>query len=271
MAWYVRLQGQGETGLYIMSICTVLALAACLDLKLHQIDIKGAYLNGKLNDDETIYMRQPPGYADPALPRHVCRLRKTLYRLKQSSCHWYQKLVKILVKNLRFKLCKVNQAVFIKQSDKMLVIIVVHVDDCTIAASALSLIVELKAQIRNHVKIMDLGELHWLLGIEVMRNREEQTIALSQRSYLDSIIHHFRFDDLKPILTPMEPHIKLTNTQSPSTGTEYTFRIARPSVPSCMQHLAHAWTSPMLFRPSCVSQATLDCLIGRQCDASTGT
>ena len=151
----------------LTSICTVLALAAHLDLELHQIDIKGAYLNGKLNDNETIYMCQPPGYTDPALPHYVCRLHKTLYGLKQSGRCWYQKLVEILIKNLGFKLCKVDQAVFIKRSEKTLVIIVVHIDDCTITTSALSLVDELKTQIRKHVKITDLGELHWLLGIKV--------------------------------------------------------------------------------------------------------
>ena len=205
----------------LASIRTVLALAARLDLELHQIDIKGAYLNSELNDEETIYMRQPPGYADPALPHHICHLRKTLYRLKQSSHRWYQKLVEILVKNLGFKLCEVDQAVFIKQSKKMLIIIVVHIDDCTIIVSALSLIVELKVQIRNHVEITDLSKLHWLLSIKVTQNREKRTIALSQRSYLDSIIHCFGFDNLKPVSTPMEPHIKLTNAQSPLTGAEY--------------------------------------------------
>ena len=206
----------------LTSICTVLALATRLDLELHQINIKGAYLNGELNNEETIYMRQPPGYADLALLCHVCRLHKTLYGLKQSSRRWYQKLVEILIKNLGFKLCEVNQAVFIKQGNKTVIIIVVHVDDCTIATSSLSLVIELKAQIRNHIEITDLGELHWLLGIEVMRNCEERTIALSQWSYLDSIICHFGFDNLKPVSTPMEPHIKLTNAQSPLTGAEYT-------------------------------------------------
>ena len=69
----------------LMSIRTVLALAAHLDLELHQINIKGAYLNGELNDDEAIYMRQPPSYANPDHPRYICRLHKTLYGLKQSS------------------------------------------------------------------------------------------------------------------------------------------------------------------------------------------
>ena len=69
----------------LASIHTVFALATHLNLKLHQINIKGAYLNSKLNDEETIYMHQLPGYADLALLCHVCHLHKTLYRLKQSS------------------------------------------------------------------------------------------------------------------------------------------------------------------------------------------
>ena len=175
-------------------------------------------------------MRQLPGYANPDHLRHVCRLRKTLYGLKQSGRCWYQKLVEILVKNLGFKLCEVDQAVFIKRGDKTVTIIVVHVDDCTIAASSLSLVVELKAQIRKHIEITDLGELHWLLGIEVTRNREERTIALSQCSYLESITRRFGFDELKPISSPMEPHTKLTNAQSPSTGAEYA---AMQHIPYC--------------------------------------
>ena len=83
----------------LTSICVALALAlaAQLDLELHQIDIKGAYLNGKLTNNEVIYMRQLPGYATPCLEGKVCHLYKTLYGLKQSGRHWYQQLVEIVV------------------------------------------------------------------------------------------------------------------------------------------------------------------------------
>jgi hypothetical protein len=69
----------------LSSIRTVLAIAAARDLEIHQIDIKGAYLNGKLTNDETIHMRQPPGFVDPTHPLRVCHLKKTLYGLKQSG------------------------------------------------------------------------------------------------------------------------------------------------------------------------------------------
>ena len=74
----------------LASIRTVLALAARQDMELHQVDIKGAYLNGELAYNECIYMCQPPGYADPVYPQRVCFLRKMLYGLKQSGCRWYQ-------------------------------------------------------------------------------------------------------------------------------------------------------------------------------------
>ncbi|EIW74125.1 hypothetical protein CONPUDRAFT_160378, partial [Coniophora puteana RWD-64-598 SS2] len=61
-----------------------------------------------------------------------------------------------------------------------LFIVIVHVDDCTIVTSSLAFIARLKAPLREHVEVPDLGELHWLLGIEVKHDRATRTIDLSQ-------------------------------------------------------------------------------------------
>jgi hypothetical protein len=113
-------------------------------------------------------MRQPPGFKSKEHPTKVCQLQKTLYGLKQSGRRWYQKLVKILVDNLGFTQCDINQVIFFSHSGSELVIIMVHVDNCTIAASSINDITKLKDQICMHVKITDLRELHWLLSIEVL-------------------------------------------------------------------------------------------------------
>lgn len=89
----------------------------------------------------------------------------------------------------------------------------------------LALIRHLKNSIKRFIKITDLGELHWVLGIEIRRNREVRPISLSQHAYIKSIIHQFRFKDLKPISTPMDPSTKLSIMQSPSTGSQYTAMI----------------------------------------------
>jgi hypothetical protein len=63
-------------------IQTVLAMAAADDLELHQINIKGAYLNGELTSKENIFMQQPPGYHTPKSTGKVFHLQNTLYGLK---------------------------------------------------------------------------------------------------------------------------------------------------------------------------------------------
>jgi hypothetical protein len=67
----------------------IIAMANRLSLELHQVDIKGAYLNGELNNNEVLYMHHPPGYKPRDARAHVLRLRKTLYGLKQSGQRWY--------------------------------------------------------------------------------------------------------------------------------------------------------------------------------------
>ncbi len=199
----------------LASIRTVLAFAVAENYETGQIDIKGAYLNGELTKDEVIYMKQPPGYSvsDPNGTNLVCHLQKTLYGLKQSGRRWYQKLVEIM-DQLGFKRCEVDQAVFYRQGEEKLIIVLVHVDDCTIVVKTQPLIARFKIEIAKHVEITDLGDLHWILGIEVLRIREERRILLSQRSYIDSVLRHYGLEDLKPVSTPMDPNLRLTSAQS---------------------------------------------------------
>ena len=208
----------------LASIRTVLAFAAAEDYETGQIDIKGAYLNGKLTEDEVIYMKQPPGYEERggASGRvKVLRLVKTLYGLKQAGRRWYQMLVWIMTK-LGFSRCGGDQAVFFRRCEKtnVLIIVLVHVDDCSIVGKTKALVNRFKVEIAKFVDITDLGDLHWILGIEVRRIREERKLLLSQKSYIDSILRRYGFEDLKPISTPMDPNIRLTSAQSPSTTEE---------------------------------------------------
>lgn len=66
------------------TIRLMLALAVIFDTEITQMDVKGAYLNGHL--EEEVYMRQPDGYQDGT--DKVCRLIKTLYGLKQAGREW---------------------------------------------------------------------------------------------------------------------------------------------------------------------------------------
>ena len=127
----------------LASIWTVLAFAAAEYYETGQIDIKSAYLNGELTSDEIIFMKQVPGYEEVGDEKgvKVYRLRKSSYSLKQAGRRWYQKLVEIMMK-LGFKRCEGDQAVFYRHCEVtgVLIIILVHVDDCTIMGKSQKLV-----------------------------------------------------------------------------------------------------------------------------------
>ena len=127
------------------------------------------------------------------------------------------------MEEMGFKRCDVDQAVFYCRQGPTLIIVLVHVDDCTIAGTSITLILRFKMEISKFVTITDLGELHWILGIEVKRVRERRTIHLSQRSYIDSMLRRYGLEDLKPVSLPMETSIRLTSAQSPSTTQQIAY------------------------------------------------
>ena len=175
----------------------VIAMANHLGLILHQVDIKGVYLNGILQGDKVLYLRQPPGYLKPGAGMQVLRLQKALYSLKQAGWCWYQTFTVILEK-LGFSQCLVDQAIYHQavSASGGVIIAAVHVDDCIIAVSKLRLVDAFKAGLSEHVEVMDLRELHWMLGIEVKQDWAAGMVHLSQRVYIDSILHCFNFTNL---------------------------------------------------------------------------
>ena len=205
----------------LASTHAIIAMANRLGFKMHQIDIKGAYLNSKLQDNEVLYMQHPLGYKSPDAGTRILRLVKTLYGLKQSGRHWYQKLSSVF-KSLGFTQCGVDQAVYFKVviTKGELTIVVVHVDDCTIVANTICLINELKAGLSKHFEVTDLGELHWMLGIEVKRDRPGRLVHLSQCAYIDAILRRYNLADLKPLSTPMDNQVHLSSDQAPASTAE---------------------------------------------------
>jgi hypothetical protein len=77
------------------AICILLAYASHHEMKLYQMDVKSAFLNGFIN--ELVYVDQPPGFEDPRYPNHVYRLSKALYGLKQAPRAWYERIRDFLI------------------------------------------------------------------------------------------------------------------------------------------------------------------------------
>ena len=149
-------------------------------------------------------------------------MQKALYSLKQVGCHWYQTFSSIFA-SLGFIQYSVDQAVYHKTGAAAgdLIVIAVRVDDCTIAASQPRLVEDFKTGLSKHIEVTDLGELHWMLGIEVKWDHAAGTIHLSQRAYINSILNCFNFADLKPLSTSMDVQVKLLSEKAPASMAKF--------------------------------------------------
>ncbi|OJT10146.1 Retrovirus-related Pol polyprotein from transposon TNT 1-94 [Trametes pubescens] len=202
------------------SIRIVLTFAARHNFEVHQVDVKSTYLNGEFEENEVIWMAVPPGLNITNNKSLALRLLHPLYGLKQSACHWHKKLLRVLRDKLNMSQSDVDQAVFYRVKGTDLIVIVVHVDDLTVVAATIALIVEVKAKLREAFEISDEGEIHWILGFSVERDCPNCRLSLSQTAYIELIVRRFGLEDAKPISTPMDPHVALTVAQSPSTPAE---------------------------------------------------
>ena len=111
-----------------------------------------------------------------------------------------------------------------------IIVIAVHVDNCTITANSITAVDTLKARLHKHVEVTDLGKLHWMLGIKVKQDCTGGTVHLSQQSYIDSILHCFGFDDAKTVSTPFDTQVQLTLEQALADAAKFA---VMHNVPYC--------------------------------------
>ena len=177
-----------------MSYKAMFAIAAALDLEVHQMDVKTAFLYGDV--DEEIYVEQPTGLEDGT--NRVCRLNKALYGLKQSPRIWYNTLSAYL-DSLGFKPLTSDMGVFVKGH----VYIAVFVDDLLIMGPSTKEIQHIKDSLEKRFEMTDLGPCAYYLGMSVRRDRQNRAIFLSQRAYIEKVIRDFGMEDAKHVCTPM--------------------------------------------------------------------
>ena len=112
------------------SIQTLLAYAIQNDMLIHQMDVVTAFLNGTLEED--IYMQEPAGYVQPGKEKMVCKLKRSLYGLKQSPRCWNREF-KEHMESANFKQSTADPCIFTKTEEYgEIIIVAVYVDDLII-------------------------------------------------------------------------------------------------------------------------------------------
>ena len=140
----------------------IMALVAHFDLVLHQMDVKTAFLNVEI--DEIIYMEQLENFVTGDSKSIVCKLKKSLYGLKQSHRLWYYKFHKI-ISSFGFVINLAYECIYLKYSGSKYIFLVLYVDDILLATNDLNLLSDTKNFLSNTFEMKDLGNASYVLGI----------------------------------------------------------------------------------------------------------
>ena len=201
------------------SIRSVLAIANELNLNVHQMDVKTAFLNGEL--DNEIYMKQPEEYVNKEHPNYVCKLNKSLYGLKQAARCWNLTVDKFL-KSDGYDQSPADPCIYIKIEERdgkqCIMIIAVYMDDTVLASNNDEMLESEKAKLNSKFEKEDRGPIHYCLGMLIQRDKEAKVLTISQKAYLENVLKHSGMFDCKPMSTPMEANKKfdkLPNDQEP--------------------------------------------------------
>jgi len=191
----------------LTSLRVLMQLTAQHDLKLHQMDVKAAYLHAPI--DYEIYMEQPQGYHvnSEKGEKLVCKLNKSIYGLKQSGRNWNMMLHDFLVEN-EFVQSQTDNCIYTKLTEKEKVILLVWVDDIVVAASNEKCANDVKGKLKNKFKMKELGQLSHFIGIDFTHTVE--TVKMNQSRYIGKILERFGMSECKSRATPSEVKCDLT-------------------------------------------------------------
>ena len=195
----------------------IMALVAHFNLELHQMDVKTAFLNGSLSED--VYMVQPDGFVETGTENMVCKLKRSIYGLKQASRQWYLKFHDI-VTSYGFQENAVDQCIYLRVSGSKYIILGLYVDDILLAANDTNLLLETKQMLSCSFDMKDLGEAHYVLGIEILRDRSRRILGLSQKTYIDRILQRFNLQSCAPGKAPISKGDKISKSQCPDNDVD---------------------------------------------------
>jgi hypothetical protein len=201
----------------LTSIRLMLSVAAAFDFEIEQMDVKTTFLHGDL--EEEIFMKQPEGYAVKGKKELVCKLKKSLYGLKQSPRMWYQKFDTYML-GLGFTRSKEDHSVYSKLIGDHLIYLVLYVDDMLLIGNNKEIIQDVKTQLSSKFDMKDLGASNFILGMEIKRDRKRRKLWLNQRKYVETILQRFNMQECKPVKVPIPVGVKLSVDQCPKTHEE---------------------------------------------------
>jgi len=176
----------------------ILAMAALHDWHITGLDVRNAFLYGKL--DEEIYMEQPEGFHVPGRETEVLKLLRALYGLKQAGLAWWRTLRESMIE-LGFEGLVSDAGLFLYRSEHGFVIAVIYVDDSIFCGPNKALVQEIKQRFMQRWECRDLGDVTEFLRMRI--TREGRTVKIDQCAYLETVLQRCGMQDAKSAATPL--------------------------------------------------------------------
>ena len=200
----------------------LLILAAAHQYDLHQVDIRQAYVQAEITTN--LYMRTPPGTPefDSDGDRLVCKLQRSLYGLKQAGREWATLFASFLLQ-WGFLRSNIDTCLFIYPSGSTFLWAAVYVDDVLLVSNNPGLRHRFMNALTKRFPTEDKGELAWLLGVAIARDRAARTITMSQSLYITDLMtkyaSYISAGHTRTYDSPMEEGLVLSTTDCPSPNS----------------------------------------------------
>ncbi|GJT69389.1 retrovirus-related pol polyprotein from transposon TNT 1-94 [Tanacetum coccineum] len=160
-----------------------LDFATYMNFKVYQMDVKSAFLNGKLKEE--VYVKQPPGFESSEFLDYVYKLDKALYGLKQAPRAWYETLFTFLIQN-KFTRGRIDNTLFIyKSKGDVLLVQVTHL-------------------------------LPWTAN-----QQDDKGISICQEQYTRNLLKKYEISDSSLVKTPMVPPNNLGSDLKGYSDSDY--------------------------------------------------
>nr|GEZ15541.1 retrovirus-related Pol polyprotein from transposon TNT 1-94 [Tanacetum cinerariifolium] len=183
--------------------------AASRNMTIYQMDVKTAFLNGKLKEE--VYVSQPEGFVDPDHPTHVYHLKKALYGLEQAPRAWYDTLLRFLLDN-NFSKGVVDPSLFTLKTGKHILLVQIYVDDIIFALTDLTDCDMFSNEMSSKFQMSMMGQMSFFLGLHV--SQSPGGIFINQSKFALGILKKFRMDSCDSIEAPIVDRLKLDEDPS---------------------------------------------------------
>jgi hypothetical protein len=149
----------------------------------------------------------------------VCKVKKSLYGLKQPPRMWYQKFDTYML-GLGFTINKEDHYVYFKLIGDNFIYLVLYVDDMLLIGNNKEIIQDVKTQLSSKFDMKDLDASNFILGMEIKRDQKKRKLWLNHRKYVKTILQRFNMQECKPIKVLILVGVTLFVYRCPKTHEE---------------------------------------------------